>query len=181
MMESACIRLVGPNELTAFYYNDAVNSGVPWGARWTPQTNLWNYTFYDIQETGVTMDRPLPMPSSLSEYFPAVFRGEMLYQNHVNFPDMGVNNWDGHAYSDVVKWMAAIDVDQAYAPWLTSTGNLSANFEVFDKSSWITARPSPSAMRSIPGRPRMMCRSSPALGPRGYGRMSRRLSPGFTR
>ncbi len=28
--------------------------------------------------------------------------------------------------------MAAIDVDQAYAPWLTSTGNLSANFEVDD-------------------------------------------------
>ena len=56
----------------------------------------------------------------------------MLYQNHENFADMGVNDWDGHAYSDVVKWMAAIDVDQAYAPWLTSTGNLSANFEVFD-------------------------------------------------
>ena len=125
--------LVGPNEFTWFYYNDAVNNGVPWGARWTPLTNLWNYTFYDVQETGVTMDRPLPMPSALSEYFPAVFRGEMLYQNHENFSDMGVNNWSGDAYSDVVKWMAAIDVDQAYAPWLTSTGNLSANFEVFDE------------------------------------------------
>jgi hypothetical protein len=125
--------LVGPNEFTWFYYNDAVNNGVPWGARWTPQTNLYNYTFYDVQETGVTMDRPLPMPSSLAEYFPAVFRGEMLYQNHENFPDMGVNNWSADAYSDVVKWMAAIDVDQAYAPWLTSTGNLTANVEVFDQ------------------------------------------------
>jgi hypothetical protein len=28
--------------------------------------------------------------------------------------------------------MFAIDIDQAYAPWLTSTGNLSANFEVQD-------------------------------------------------
>ena len=124
--------LVGANEFTWLYYNDAVSGGVPWAARWTPQTNLWNYTFYDFQETGVTMDRPLPMPSSLAEYFPAVFRGEMLYLNHLSFPDMGVNNWSGHSYSDVVKWMAAIDVDQAYAPWLTSTGNLSANFEVFD-------------------------------------------------
>ncbi|HEX4211388.1 MAG TPA: hypothetical protein VHY56_13410, partial [Candidatus Binataceae bacterium] len=124
--------LLGANELTAFYYNDAVNNGVPWGARWIPQTNLFNYTFYDVQEAGVTMDRPLPIPSSLAEYFPGVFRGEMVYQNHENFPDMGVNNWSGDAYSDVVKWMAAIDVDQAYAPWLTSTGNLSANFEVYD-------------------------------------------------
>jgi hypothetical protein len=124
--------LLGANEFTWFYYNDAVNNGVPWGARWTPQTNLWNYTFYDVQETGFTMDRPLPMPSSLAEYFPAVFRGEMLYQNHENFADMGVNNTSGDAYSDVVKWMAAIDVDQAYAPWLTTTGNLTANFEVYD-------------------------------------------------
>jgi len=124
--------LLGASELTAFYYNDAVNNGVPWAARWTPQTNLWNYTFYDVQEMGVTIDRPLPMPAAIAEYFPAVFRGEMMYQNHENFADMGVNNWDGHAYSDVVKWMAALDVDQAYAPWLTSTGNLSANFEVFD-------------------------------------------------
>jgi len=125
--------LLGATELTWLYYNDAVSGGVPWGAKWVPQTNLYNYSFYDMQETGVTADRPLPMPSSIAEYFPAVFRGEMLYQNHVNYPDMNPNNWDGNAYSDVVKFMAALDVDQAYAPWLTSTGNLTANFEVFDQ------------------------------------------------
>jgi hypothetical protein len=85
-----------------------------------------------VQEMGATADAPLPIPSALSEYFPAVFRGEMLYQNHENFADVGVNNFSGDAYSDVIKWMAAIDVDQAYAPWLTSTGNLTANFEVYD-------------------------------------------------
>ncbi|HTT77782.1 MAG TPA: hypothetical protein VMF50_17595, partial [Candidatus Binataceae bacterium] len=124
--------LVGPAELTAFYYNDEVNNGVPWGAKWTPLTNLYNYTFYDVQEMGATADAPLPMPASIGEYFPAVFRGEMLYQNHENYADVGVNNYSGNAYTDVVKWMAAIDVDQAYAPWLTATGNLTANVEVFD-------------------------------------------------
>jgi hypothetical protein len=124
--------LLGSTELTWLYYNDAVSGGVPWGAKWNTLTNLWNYTFYDIQETGITADRPLPMPSAIAEYFPGVFRGEVLYQNHVNFADMSPNAWDAHSYSDVVKWMAAIDVDQAYAPWLTSTGNLSANFEVED-------------------------------------------------
>jgi hypothetical protein len=124
--------LLGATEITWLYYNDAVSGGVPWGARWTPLTNIWNYTFYDIQETGFTVDRPLPMPSSLAEYFPAVFRGEILYQNHVSEANTAVPNWDGHSYTDIVKWMTAIDVDQAYAPWLTSTGNLTANFEVFD-------------------------------------------------
>jgi hypothetical protein len=124
--------LLGATELTWLYYNDSVSGGGPWGAKWDTLTNLWNYTFYDIQETGFTVDRPLPMPSALAEYFPAVFRGEVLYQNHVSQADMAVTAWDGHSYTDQVKWMTAIDVDQAYAPWLTSTGNLTANFEVFD-------------------------------------------------
>ena len=68
---------------------------LPWGARWTPLTNLWNYTFYDIQETGVTADRPLPMPAALAEYFPAVFRGEMLYQNHDKLRRYEVDRLDG--------------------------------------------------------------------------------------
>jgi hypothetical protein len=125
-------RVFVPAVLTTFYYNDSVNNGVPWGARWTPQTNIWNYTFYDVQEMGTTADMPLPVPAAMAEYFPAVFRGEVLYQNHENFADTAVTDWTGDAYSDVVKWMTAIDVDQAYAPWLTSTGNLTANLEVYD-------------------------------------------------
>src|SRR5947209_3023061 len=44
---------------------------------------------------------------------------------------MRFSNISGQAWSDVVKYMLALDLDQAYAPWLTSTGNLSANLEVF--------------------------------------------------
>jgi hypothetical protein len=122
--------LYGATEFTALYYNDEVSGGAPWTLKWTPFTSLWNYSFYDIQEAGVTMDRPLPMPASIAEYFPAVMRGEMLYQNHVSFEDNAFNSMTGQRWSDVVKYMFAIDLDQAYAPWLTSTGNLSANLEV---------------------------------------------------
>jgi len=124
--------LLGATELTAIYYNDNVSGGAPWSARWTPGTNLWNYSFYEIQNAGVTADRPLPIPASIAEYFPAVGRAEMIYSNHNSFSDMTWYNFNGSSYSDVVKWMAAIDLDQAYAPWLTSTGNLSANLEVED-------------------------------------------------
>jgi hypothetical protein len=122
--------LYGATEWTALYYNDNVSSGAPWTIKWTPFTNLYNYSFYPIQEAAVTVDRPLPAPASIAEYFPAVFRGEVLYQNHVSFNDMRFSNMTGQAWSDVVKYMLAIDLDQAYAPWLTSTGNLSANLEV---------------------------------------------------
>jgi hypothetical protein len=121
--------LYGLTEFTALYYNDNVSGGAPWTLKWTPFTSLWNYSLYPIQSAGVTVDRPLPVPAMMAEYFPAVMRGEMVYQNHVSYESNEFQNMTGQRYSDVVKYMLAIDLDQAYAPWLTSTGNLSANVE----------------------------------------------------
>ncbi|HVN91215.1 MAG TPA: hypothetical protein VMT61_15495, partial [Candidatus Binataceae bacterium] len=53
--------------------------------------------------------------------------------NHQQFYDNSPFAFSAIRYSDVVNWMAALDIDQAYAPWLTSTGNLTAFFEVYDK------------------------------------------------
>jgi hypothetical protein len=122
--------LYGSTEWTALYYNDNVSAGAPWTLKWTPFTSLWNYSFYPIQEAGLTVDRPVPAPPSIAEYFPAVFRGEMLYQNHTSLESNEFQNMNGQRWTDVVKYMLALDLDQAYAPWLTSTGNLSANLEM---------------------------------------------------
>lgn len=124
--------LIGDTEWTALYYNDNVNGGGPAQLKWTPFTNIWHFNYPDIQEAGITADRPLPMPESISQYFPAVGRAEALYVNHESFQDMAPQALSAQRWSDVVKWMAAVDIDQAYAPWLTQTGNLSANLEVFD-------------------------------------------------
>jgi hypothetical protein len=121
--------LYGATEWTALYYNDNTSGGGPYSLKWTPFTNLWNYSTYDINEFGATVDRPVPMPSTVAEFLPAVFRGEMLYQNHTSVDTTQFQNMNGQRWSDVVKYMLALDVDQAYAPWLTSTGNLSANVE----------------------------------------------------
>ncbi len=126
--------LVGPAELTAFYYNDVTNGGSPGAATWAqPLTNIYQYTYMDIQEMGATADGPLPMPSAVGEYLPLVSRAEMVYENHAPFSNMGAMQFSDVAYTDLVRWMVALDIDQAYAPWLTSTGNLSANVEVFDQ------------------------------------------------
>jgi hypothetical protein len=125
--------IVGPAELTAFWYNDNMNGGSPGAAIWRPLTNLYYYHYQDIQDIGVTGDAPLPVPGAIGEFLPLVFRAEGVYQNHVPFSDANPYNFSAHAYSDVIKWMLALDIDQAYAPWLTATGNLSANLEVFDE------------------------------------------------
>ncbi len=124
--------IVGPAELTAFWYNDNMNGGSPGAAIWHPLTNLYDYHYQDIQDIGVTADAPLPVPGAIGEFLPLVFRAEGVYQNHVPFSDANPYNFSAHSYSDVVKWMLALDIDQAYAPWLTATGNLSANLEVED-------------------------------------------------
>ena len=121
--------LYGATEWTALYYYDSVNGGVPAPLKWTPFTNLWAYQYPAINEFGVTVDRPVPMPSSLAEYFPAVFRGEMLYQNHTPVESLRFQDMNSQRWSDIVKYMLAVDIDQAYAPWLTSTGNLTVNLE----------------------------------------------------
>jgi hypothetical protein len=121
--------LYGATEWTALYYYDSTNGGTPAPAKWTPFTNLWAYQYPAINEFGTTVDRPVPMPASLAEYFPAVFRGEMLYQNHTPVESLRFQDMNSQRWSDVVKYMLALDIDQAYAPWLTSTGNLTVNLE----------------------------------------------------
>ena len=122
--------LYGPTEWTVLYYNDSINAGNPASLKWTSlYTNLWSYQYPEINEFAATVDRPVPAPASIAEHFPAIFRGEMLYQNHTSVDTTQFQNMNMQRWSDVVKYMLALDLDQAYAPWLTSTGNLSAGLE----------------------------------------------------
>ncbi len=123
--------LVGGAEMTAFYFNS-------WNLYpntfWQQYTMSFRNKFVPIQKVGVTGDMPLPMPSSVSEYLPVVGRAEGVYTNHeavLSFDPVG--NPNGVRYTDMASWMLALDIDQAYAPWLTSTGNLSANVELYDE------------------------------------------------
>ena len=121
--------LLGGAELTGFYFNT-------WNyypsIYWQAYSNQWRFKYAPQQYVGVTGDMPLPMPSSLSEYLPFVGRAEVVYANHQPFLDMNPFDLSGVRYSDTVDSMVALDIDQAYAPWLTSTGNLAANLEVQD-------------------------------------------------
>jgi hypothetical protein len=122
--------LVGGSELTAFYY---YTFNLYPSTYWQQWTNQFRNKYAPIQIVGLTWDAPLPMPTAIGEYLPLVGRAEGTYTNHqsVNSWDQ-IGNPDGVRYDDSVNWMLAVDVDQAYAPWLTDTGNLSANIEVMD-------------------------------------------------
>jgi hypothetical protein len=123
--------LVGGAELTAFYWN---SFGFYPNAYWQKYTDQFRLKFDPTQKVGVTADLPLPMPSSLGEYLPFVGRAEGVYTNHQGVFSFDYVGQPGLVkYTDMVSWMLALDVDQAYAPWLTATGNLSANLELYDE------------------------------------------------
>jgi Protein of unknown function (DUF1302) len=122
--------LWGDNEITALYYNTFQTYP---HFQWQPFTNVWAPIFQPVQIAGVTLDRPVPVPQSLAEYLPLIMRAEMTYSNHEPYTDFDPFNVGSVHYSDTVRWMAALDMDQAYSPWLTATGNLSANLEVEDQ------------------------------------------------
>src|SRR5216683_5569522 len=125
--------LIGDTELTSFVYYDNTNQGASAVLKWLhPYTNIFEYT--DAAEVlgGLTANRPLPLPEVIASHFPLVAKAEAVYINHKTFDDLRPYGLTTRRFSDVVNWMAALDLTNAYAPWVSSTGDLSANLEVFD-------------------------------------------------
>src|SRR5216684_1606865 len=124
--------LISDTELTAFVYYDNTNQGTEANAKWVPYTNLFEYDTAAEVLGGLTANRPVPLPETIAEHFPVVAKAEAVYINHKSFDDRRPYVLTTRRFSDVVNWLAALDVTNAYAPWLSSTGDLSANLEVFD-------------------------------------------------
>ncbi len=132
--------LFGETELTSFVYYDNTNQGIQNNLKWVPYTNLFEYDTAAEVLGGLTANRPVPLPETIAEHFPIVAKAEAVYINHKSFDDLRPYVLTTRRFSDVVNWMAALDVTNAYAPWLSSTGDLSANFEVFDSITLDTAK-----------------------------------------
>jgi hypothetical protein len=74
----------------------------------------------------------VPLPEVIASHFPVVAKAEAVYINHKEYDDLRPYVLTTRRFSDVVNWLAALDLTNAYAPWLSSTGDLTANMEMFD-------------------------------------------------
>ena len=86
--------------------------------------------YVHYESFGGTLNRPLPLPIWLANELPMVLRTEFFYKNHDAFPTSAKSNKTGIVNSDTLNTLIALDLDQIYAPWLTSTGSLTGNFEM---------------------------------------------------
>jgi hypothetical protein len=125
--------LIGDTELTTFIGYDNTNQGAQAVAKWVhPYTNLFEYDEPAEVLAGLTANRPVPLPEIIASHFPVVAKAEAVWINHKQFDDRRPYVLTTRRFSDVVNWLAALDLTNAYAPWLSSTGDLSANLEVND-------------------------------------------------
>lgn len=85
--------------------------------------------FYpQLNDLGFTANMPINIPGQLGSMFPFVLRSEGVWQDHTPFANRIASS--GLRYSDTVNTLVALDADQIYAPWLTSTGgSLTVNLE----------------------------------------------------
>ena len=86
-------------------------------------------SFPQFNDIGATLNRPIYLPGEFLSSVPIVLRTEAIFQDRTPFntTDIGVRN--AVVDKSTVNSLVALDLDGLYAPWLTSTGTLSANLE----------------------------------------------------
>jgi len=104
--------------------------------------------FYpQLNDIGFTGNMPINLPGQLGAMFPFVLRSEGVWQDKTPFATRSPAAPSGFKYSSTFNTLVALDADQIYAPWLTSTGgsltvNLAwNNYTIVSPSRWLEYGP----------------------------------------
>jgi hypothetical protein len=127
--------LVKNAEITLIYwhghqFNEAGTPGAQFYVIGNPGGPQFLQTsFPQFNDIGATLNRPIYLPGEILSSVPIVLRTEAIFQDRTPFntTDVGVHN--AVVDKSTVNSLVALDLDGLYAPWLTSTGTLSANLE----------------------------------------------------
>jgi hypothetical protein len=85
--------------------------------------------FPHFDDVGITGNSPLYLPGTLGELLPFVVRGEGLFQDSTPIQTKNPNIPSAVFFSSTINTLLALDLSSAYAPWLTTTGTLTARLE----------------------------------------------------
>jgi len=120
--------LVGNGELAAFYWHAHQSDPMLFVRGGGRATNFLRSEYPGYNDIGVTANHPLYLPE-VSSKFPFVLRGEAVWQDRTPFRTQDLKVPTGVTYSSTINSMVALDLDQAYVPWLSETGALTVNLE----------------------------------------------------
>jgi len=116
-------------EMTAFYWYGHRLDPVSFeeGAPESGQTLQLRYP--QINDIGVTANRPIYLGEALLSGIPFVFRGEGVWQDRTAFNTVNLSRPSAVVYSSTLNTLMALDVDNLPVPQLTTTGTLTLNLE----------------------------------------------------
>jgi Protein of unknown function (DUF1302) len=86
-------------------------------------------SFPQFNDIGATLNRPIYLPGEILSSVPIVLRTEAIFQDRTPFNTTDIAVRNAVVDKSTVNSLVALDLDGLYAPWLTSTGTLSANLE----------------------------------------------------
>jgi hypothetical protein len=96
----------------------------------TPQSGqILQHRYPQLNDIGLTMNRPIYLPGQTLGGIPLVLRTEGVWQDRTPFNTIDVARHSAVVYSSTINTLAALDIDNLAAPWLTTTGTLTTNLE----------------------------------------------------
>lgn len=121
--------LAGNTELIWFYWHAHRLDPISFveGAAESGQSLQLHYP--QINDIGVTMNRPIYIESAPLFEVPFVLRGEAVWQDRAPFNTISLSQRSAVTYSSTLNTLLALDLDNMALPWLTSTGALTTNLE----------------------------------------------------
>jgi len=121
--------LADNTEITALYWHSHQLEPTSFveGMMGSAQTLQMRYP--QLNDIGVTMNRPIYLEPVLFSEVPFVLRSEAVWQDRTPFNTISLARHSAVIYSSTMNTLMAIDVDNMAVPWLTSTGSLTTNLE----------------------------------------------------
>jgi hypothetical protein len=116
-------------ELTAFYWHAHQFNPVPFVVGNEASGQNFQFLYPELNDIGVTLNRPLYLSGEPLSALPLVLRTEMVWQDRTPFNTLNIARSSSVIYSSTINTLLALDIDSLDTPWLSSTGALTVNLE----------------------------------------------------
>ena len=116
-------------EITALYWHGHQLNDTTFVVGNPRSGQTFQHRYPELNDIGVTLNRPLYLPGDFWSSVPFVVRTEGVWQDRTPFNTINVARPSAVIYSSTLNTLLALDIDNLAVPWLTSTGTLTTNLE----------------------------------------------------
>lgn len=116
-------------EITALYWHGHQLNDTTFVIGNPRSGQTFQHRYPELNDIGVTLNRPLYLPGDFWSSVPFVVRTEGVWQDRTPFNTINIARPSAVIYSSTLNTLLALDIDNLAVPWLTSTGTLTTNLE----------------------------------------------------